>query len=344
MAISNAQMKALLARLEKPIRDAFLASIAQARSFAKIKALMAAIESGNVDTIMAAVGMRESLFTQMTESVRAAYLEGGSAALSSTLPKRLALNFDMNNPRAVDWLRTQSASKVAEMLNQQRAAIQIMLTDGMRRGDNPLSVALDIAGRIGPSGRRTGGVLGLTEHQAGYVTNLRNDLEMLHLPDADDARERYFNRKLRDRRFDSVVRKSIADGKPVPKKTRLRMVERYEDRWLKHRADTIGRTEMIRATSEASSEAMRQVVDEGLTTKEAIKKVWKHSYGKDARPGHYALNNIAKPIDDPFQNPVTFAYLMYPGDPAGGAGEVINCRCWLDHRIDYFAIEQDAVA
>ena len=33
-------------------------------------------------------------------------------------------------------------------------------------------------------------------------------------------------------------------------------------------------------------------------------------------------NGVTVPIDQPFPNG-----LMYPGDPSGSPGEIINCRC-----------------
>jgi len=36
-------------------------------------------------------------------------------------------------------------------------------------------------------------------------------------------------------------------------------------------------------------------------------------------------------------NPITYATLMYPGD--GPASEVINCRCYIEPKIDFVAVE-----
>lgn len=331
MSLTRRQMTLLLARLDTRIQKAFLQAIYDARSFAKINELIAAVQTTDVDRIMSAIGMKDSTFAPMTESIRAAYVEGGAATLASDLPKRLAMNFDINNPRAETWLRKNSSQLITgNLIPEQRAAIQTMLQSGMIRGANPRTVALDIVGRIGPTGRRAGGVLGLTGQQAKYVANMADDLANLDT--------RYFSRKLRDRRFDSVVRKSIDEGKPLSQATRTKIIERYEDRMLKHRGDTIGRTEALRAVNEASDEALRQVVDEGLAPRNAVIRIWRHSFSANEREGHAMMSGQERGVDEYFLNPITGIPLKHPGD--GPGSETINCRCYVEHQIDFVAVEK----
>jgi hypothetical protein len=200
----------------------------------------------------------------------------------------------------------------------------------MIQGYNPRRTALDIVGRMGGGGRRTGGVLGLNEQQAKYAVNMADDLETLNWT-------RYKNRKLRDRRFDKLVKRSMDAGKPLSQVKRDQIVGRYKDRMLKHRGDTIGRTETLRAVNEASDEALRQIVDEGLAPRNAATRIWRHSFAGNERQGHLLMNSQRRGIDELFNNPITGAYLRHPG--AGPASEVINCRCYLEHKIDFAAVE-----
>lgn len=331
MAISRSKMRTLLRDLEGPVRDAFISAVLKAKTRAQINALVQAIETGDIDRVMLASGIREGMYSPFTESIRGAYAQGGIFVLAADLPKRFAMEFDINNPRAESWLRNNSSQLITgHMMPEQRAAIQVMLQDGMIKGKNPRTVALDIVGRIGPTGRRSGGVIGLTGQQATYVTNMADDL-------VDLNGERYFRRKLRDRRFDNIVQKSIDSGTPLPKAKRQQIVNHYEDRMLKHRGDNIARTETLKSLNEASDEAMRQVVDEGLAPRNSITKIWRHSYGLNEREGHLMMDGQPRGMDDYFVNPITGVPLKYPG--AGPASEIINCRCWVEHKIDFVAVE-----
>lgn len=345
MAITRTQIDALLNRLEPPIRQAFERAFENARTRAQLKRLVAAIEASNIEDVLLAAGVRDGMFSALSESVRSAYVEGGMFVMSQSVPKRFAIEFDITNPRAEDWLRTRSATRVVELRAELRGAVQAIMQDGMIRGANPRSTALDIVGRIGASGRRTGGVLGLTEHQTSYVTNLRRILE--------ENPRRYFIKNritgelkprftLADRRFESTIKKAIREKKPIPAATRERIIGRYEDRLMKYRGDTIARTETLRAVNEASDEAMRQVVDEGLAPRNAVTRIWRHSFGANEREGHRMMHGQRRGLDESFNNPITGRVLKHPGDPQGGPGEIINCRCWLEHKIDFYAVERAA--
>ena len=279
MAVTRRQMNELLRRLEKPVQDAFALAIKNARNRAQIQVLENAVIAGDIDTILFAAGIRDGMWSPLSESIRNAYAQGGAFAMTSGAAKRLKTEFDINNPRAEQWLRIRSSQLITGFLMpEQRAAIQTTLEAGMFAGKNPRATALDIVGRIGANGKRAGGVLGLTNQQAQFVLNMADDLENLN--------ERYFDRTLRDRRYDKSVRASFDAGKPLPKATRDKIVDRYSARMLKHRGDTIGRTETLRAISESADEALRQVVDDGLAPKEAITRIWRHSFSPGDRcPG-----------------------------------------------------------
>lgn len=202
----------------------------------------------------------------------------------------------------------------------------------MRAGDNPRATALQIVGRINrATGRREGGVLGLTSWQARYVTNARTELS------DPAAMGDYLKRGLRDKRFDRIVMQAMRDGKPLAKADIDRITARYSDRLLKYRGDVIARTEAIASTHAAQREAMQQLIDTGRVSASQVRKVW-HSTGDGrTRDSHMMLHGETVRFDQPFISPATGAMMMHPGDVSMGAhGEdVIQCRCWMETRIDY---------
>lgn len=63
---------------------------------------------------------------------------------------------------------------------------------------------------------------------------------------------------------------------------------------------------------------------EGMTAYQINYHLWVSSRDEHVRPSHRAEDN-GKPIRVGEQFPIT--RLIHPGDPAGSAGEIINCRC-----------------
>jgi uncharacterized protein with gpF-like domain len=86
-----------------------------------------------------------------------------------------------------------------------------------------------------------------------------------------------------------------------------------------YRAERIARTETATAANYATQ------VGAEATGRKDLRKIWKTSIDGRERDAHRAANRQQVAIDKPFT--VGGESLMYPNDPNGSAGTVINCRC-----------------
>ena len=95
----------------------------------------------------------------------------------------------------------------------------------------------------------------------------------------------------------------------------------------KVRAARIARTEVHAALNSGTLQGTKDMLKEtGLTGK----KVWISTPDERTRSWHRGVEPVG--IDEPFQ--VGGEDLQYPGDPAGSAGNVINCRCALATQLE----------
>ena len=62
-----------------------------------------------------------------------------------------------------------------------------------------------------------------------------------------------------------------------------------------------------------------------------IVKVWNTQGDDRVRDGHARTQGQEAPIDEPFY--VNGEKLMFPGDPKGSAGNIINCRCYMTYKL-----------
>lgn len=85
----------------------------------------------------------------------------------------------------------------------------------------------------------------------------------------------------------------------------------------KERATRIAMTETAAAYGSGRQEGMMQA---GVTWKR-----WLNSGGDNVRPAHLEASNQTVPVDEPFD--IGGEQLMFPGDPSGSPGNVINCHC-----------------
>lgn len=318
--------------LEPAVSNAFIASVNRITSRVVLAELADAIERQDAESVINLTGLRIGTYSDLAEELRGAFIKGGQF-VTEKAPRAIGFDFDITNPRVGAWVQQNSSELITAINEDQRTLIRNALGRAATEGQNPRTTALELVGRVDrASGRRAGGLIGLTNNQAEFVVNARVQLES---GDPTLMRQ-YLTRKARDRRYDAQVLRAIEAGEPV-KDARF-IAERYSDRLLKVRGDTIARTETIKAFNAGEQEALQQAIDEGHTRRENIIRVWSSS-GDDGRTrdSHLAMDGQEVGLDEAFVNPMTGSRMMYAGDTSLGAGpeDVINCRCAILQRVDW---------
>lgn len=330
-------LDALIELFVPEIRTAFLAAMQDVVNKAIVGEMIDAIKRGDVVAAFRALGFSEAAMRPITAAIERAFEQGG-VMTGETFPRylntpsgRAVFRFDVRDSRAEAWLRDKSSTLVTRLNDEALLNVRNILTEGMNAGRNPRSVALDIIGRIDPvSQRRVGGIIGLTNQQERWVSNTRRDLQ--------DLNENYFNRALRDKRFDRIVQKAINDGKRLDSATVEKLVTRYKDNALRYRGETIARTEAIQALNRSEWEAHKQAVALGAMREQDVKRVWDSAGDSRVRWSHKRLDGQSVGLDEPFISP-SGARMMFPGDTSLGASgdETIMCRCRVRLKVDWLA-------
>lgn len=335
------RLDALLAGVEADFARAFIAAFSQVRKAANTRRAIAALERGQVEQAIAALNLRADLLYPIDQALSSAYA-AGALSIGAGIPARAGvLGFDGRAVRAEMWARDHVGSYIQQVVASQVEMARDVIVNQLQAGKGPRAVITDLVGRVGPAGRQ-GGFIGLTKSQAGYVDGLiRPDgtLRRGMRQELEGLSNSYFNRKLRDRRFDAAVRKAIESGKPLPKELQERILGRYKDRLLAHRAETIARTESITALRAGREEGIQQAIDNGIIDPTKITKVWDATGDKRMREDHKIMHNKrVSGVNTPFVFP-DGSLAQFPGDTSLGAPpeQVINCRCVVRYEIDYLS-------
>ena len=98
------------------------------------------------------------------------------------------------------------------------------------------------------------------------------------------------------------------------------------------RAMTIARTEGHRIQVQAGMDACYKAKEKGAD----VVKQWDSTLDAKTRESHVAVDGEIRELDKPFSNG-----LMFPGDPSGGAAEVVNCRCALLQRARWALSDEE---
>ena len=321
------------------VRDLFISAMEDIADNANIEEMIKAIESNDIDRLVQASGYNVVILNKIVDKIEDIYEKSASMLLDGWPKLRNSFGlvkpmFNMRNESVERDLKEYSSRFITQISDEMRESIRLTLVDGMMRGANPRETALNIVGRIDKTSRkRIGGTIGLASNQTQWVNNARRYLQNLD--------ERYFSLKLRDRRFDSFVKKAIAEGKKLDKETISRLITAYENKALKYRGDSIARTETIQAINRAERAALAQKIEEGLISSDIVTKWWSTSADERVRISHVQLGarytkEQAIPFDEPFVTS-NGSKLLYPGDTSMGADlrEIIHCRCKCQYFIDF---------
>lgn len=323
-------------QIEPQLRDAFIEAVQRITDNVELGRIEALIREGRIDDALRALNINPTLFSGLHEAERAGLVAGGNLVLSGLRIRdpftgsRVVLGFDGRATRAEQWAAQTSSRLITEIVEDQMQMAREVIRAGIEAGRNPRQVALDLVGRIDKmTGKRSGGFIGLTRQQAQWVMNAERQLR--------DLDAGYFTRGRRDKRYDRLVMRAIKDGKPLAEADIRQIMQRYRDRLLNLRAETIARTEALNALRAGRHEGYQQLVGSGNVRADQVAVTWSATMDGRTRDSHQALNGQKIRFGQLFTSPLTGARLEYPGDSTHGAPgeETIACRCYASYEIKH---------
>ena len=318
MPVHKLSEQALINRIlradPKLTRAAVNAVIAARDAPGTIRQLAALINTGQVEAAIQTAARAGAI--DIANAGAAVYVESGVATSSQLSTVLVAtVDFDSVHDLAVSYVRANRLRLIREATDTLRQAAHIALERGVQEGAGPIAQARNFRASVG-----------LTAHQDAAVQNYRQLLTRAHQGDLEAL-----TRQLRDRRFDRTIQRAARQGEPLTRLQIDTMVDRYRARAIKRRAETIARTEALRAVHAGNHDAFRQAADENHLAAADVKRTWVAARDERTRPTHVAASGQAVGLNDPFI--VGGAALMYPGDPNGPAEETILCRCAVTMRV-----------
>lgn len=341
MVTQTQRFAELLAEYEPQMAKAFTDSIQAVGENADLAAMRAALANGDVEAALRAMDLDTADFYRLEEKFREVYITAG-VEISADAPVQtdsfggiVRLRFVPRHPVAEAFLRDHGANLVRDIVVDTREALRTTMTTALSQGKNPTTIVNETVGRINrATGRRDGGVLGLTQAQAAAVAKAEQELS------SGDPRawSEYRAREKRNANYDGPIRKALQSGHPVPASTMKAALDSYRNRLLAHRAKIIGRTETMTALNQGRVAAIEQAIAEGKVLPENVRKVWRSAHDSRVRDSHAILDGKSAAWGEAF-TASSGARLMFPTDQSLGAppSEIIACRCSLQIKIDFFA-------
>ena len=228
-------------RITRILSDAQQAAV---REFGRnITAVADALAMGHVDRVLTMLPTEPWLEAQeaLAAELLGELLDAGSRVTLPAIEKaRLEYSFDRGRPESSQWARQAAGGLITQVVSEQRNVVRDV-------------VAAAALGEFdwGDVARQVQGSIGLTTQQAGWVAN--------HY----------------DRAYASALRSGMSAAQA---RARARdSADRYQTAVHRYRANTIARTETMRAASEGRMEAWNQGLAEGF-----ISPLWRKQWVAEA--------------------------------------------------------------
>jgi hypothetical protein len=310
------RLRRLIAKQAPRFAAGFQLLVSQIKEAVDLQEIAALIEAGNLEQAF-------SVTLARTPRLGNLYVDSFMAAANDTaafLNRNIAgivVDFDQTNPFAMQVARENQLRLVREFGEAQRRATREALIDGIKKGNNPIAQARAFKDSIG-----------LTETQVRAVNNYRRLLN-----EGDKA---VFDRALRDKRFDSTVRRSIEEGKPLTRTQVNRMVDRYRTRYIQYRSRVIARTEALKSVHQGKAAMYQQAIENGDLDPNNLSQSWETSLRANVRDSHADMHGQVQPWGQLFISGKGNA-TEHPG-AFGVAEEDIQCVCAVGTRIPEVAV------
>lgn len=324
------RFEAILDKMSPRMRDEFERIINRIRDRAKLAELQKLLANGDVDAAIEYLNMGPEQFTPLQQAVEAAMKEGADfqASFSAIVSSAQSSPFNHRHVRAEQIIMAQGGDLIQGVSSELKQTVREYVRAATEAGHHPTKVAKQLLGpKNNQTKQRSGGVLGLTSQQTQFTLNAREELQNL-----DPS---YLNRKARDTRYDSALRKAIKEGKPLAQEQIDKMIQGYSKKLLRVRAEIISRTETHKALNAGRYESVAQNAEIAGVSLDNIKVTWQSAKDGRTRDTHRALNGKTVSYGEYFQT-FLFNFLKYPGDESGDAGgeDIINCRCSATYKIE----------
>lgn len=269
--------------------------------------LLKLLETNQIDRIIAEAMDQNTLrdaFLPVRERIRLAVRDAVNVS-ARDLPaaaRTVGVGFDILNPRVIDAIRRLETQVIGSMETGVRETVRQIVERGLTDGLAPRAVARQLRDH-----------LSLAPNQEQAVANFER---MLREGDVEAL-----TRQLRDRRFDSTLKKALA-GEGLTDEQISRMTAAYRARMEAFNANTIARTAALDAQKLGQKLTWDAAIARGDVDGSRLTKTWVGVMDDRERPTHVAMEGQTVPYDQPYSNGQ-----MVPGDTE------YNCRCLSIFRL-----------
>lgn len=298
-------------RLTPGMALAYLAAFALLQDALSDPSVADMIARGDVEGVIR-FALSDAAFTLAFAKVRSSIRTATADAVryfatdipGSRIGGQLTIGFDILNPRVIDALRAMESRQLDSLALDIRNTVRMFLEHGMVSGRTVTTMARDLRH-----------IVGLAPNQIQEALNFRAKLQAGDFSGALQYR-------LRDKRFDSTLRRLETEGTKLTPAQIESMSDAYLRKKRTFNATTNARTAATNALKLGQRLSWQDAIDKHYLDVDLLTKTWRGIMDRRERPEHVAMEGETVGFDDLFKN-----RQLIPGESD------YNCRCVAIYRL-----------
>jgi hypothetical protein len=279
------EVEALAASYAPSVAKAIIYALEHSIEEIDLDALASALASGNLQKVL---DMLKLQLQPVADALTNVAWAGGTYASEHMPINRMEWHFNRLNPVLIQWLQEYTLGLIRQVSNSTVAAVRAQLIAGMQAGIGPRAQATNIKSIIGLTDRQAQAVLNFRKELEGFhdkrtaggyklgaKIDRRNGAQIFRQGEGGNPLDGITERRLRDFRYDKMLARSMEQKKALTPEQIDKMVNAYARKYRKYRAETIARTESMRALNMGIQEGWRQAVNDGKIVEDLVRRFWK---------------------------------------------------------------------
>ena len=280
--------------------------------------LAEAIRTGSADAVFGSV-LTDDIMNATFANVEELYLNQTLGNVGF-FGKELGVGFNVLSPGVLEAARTLDLKLVNELKGDLEGVIRESVTQGLKEGIGPRTIASRIKKDVG-----------LTAKQLQYVDNFENQLKegsrsalnrslgrgAFRKPDGSIGyNPRHAGGTGVSKRDMAMLKSRLGSGKELNPKQIDRIVASYKRKLTAWHSETLARTATVDSLKSAQYAATEEAIRQGILDQSLMKSEWVTAGDSKVRDEHVSMNGQVVQFGTPFSN----------GQIIPGASDY-NCRC-----------------
>ncbi len=242
--------------MEPKLRQKFIDAVSRIKDNANLTKIVNEIKAGRIAGVMEVLGLEAEFAQFQADALQVVRVLVEKGAEVAPLPAGVGMSFDLTNPKVFDVIRKDTINKVLKISTETEAAVRAAIEKSFAQGIPTLEIAREIRDLVGLTQNQWATVGRYDEYIRGLADRFTEVADLSKTAE-EMLRKGGMRNLLKPDRGLGVLNRTGLTNERIES-----LVQKYTDRLIAQRAETIARTLTIDAANEGQERLWRQAIED----------------------------------------------------------------------------------